>query len=135
MTQAETAVCIIVDDDPDVLRIIRRPLERRGLNTIACVSLAELEDALRRVRPALIFLDASLPDTEEADPFDALAEIHCNAWVQLISGKSQSDLAELALAGEDCGLRMLPPITKPFRPGAIAAVADLVDAQPEGRAQ
>ncbi|MBP0616808.1 response regulator [Jiella mangrovi] len=132
MTETPEAVCIIVDDDPDIRRIIFHPLKRRGFTAIDCGSLAELEAAISKVKPSLVFLDAGLPDTEVADPFETLSRAHCNAWVQLISGMSQVDLAELALAGEDCGLRMLPPMTKPFRPGAIAAVAELVGASGAG---
>ena len=126
MTDRAEAVCIIVDDDPDVCRIIRHPLQRRGISAIVCGSTAELQAALGKVKPGLIFLDAGLPDTGTVDPFDALAGVHCNAWIQLISGKSQPELAELALEGEDWGLRMLPPLTKPFPNGAIATVVDLI---------
>ena len=131
MTEVRPVVCIIVDDDPDICRIIQHPLRRKGFTAIACGSLAELEQAIREVQPTLIFLDAGLPDADEADPFETLSNAHCNAWVQLISGKSEVDLAELAHVGEDCGLRMLPPMTKPFRPGAIAAVAEFASATAE----
>ena len=117
---------IIVDDDPDVRRIIRHPLEKRQIGAIDCGSLAELRDILGKTKPSLIFLDLGLPDAGEGELLDALADAHCNAWIQLISGKSQTDLAELLLAGEECGLRMLPPITKPFKRDAVLAVVDLV---------
>ncbi len=58
---AEAPVILVVDDDPDIARVIRLALESEGL---AVVTARNGRDALQRVReqrPELVLLDINMP--------------------------------------------------------------------------
>ncbi len=52
---------LIVDDDPNVLDLLKSGLEIMGYNVTACESAAEFERTLKSFRPDLILMDVSMP--------------------------------------------------------------------------
>lgn len=114
-----TDPCFIVDDDPDLRRLIAHTVHRAGLQTVECSGLGDMVRALRQERPALVFLDAGLADATASEILEVLAENQCNAYVRMVSGRGADDLDRIVEDGEDFGLRMLPPLGKPFQSAEI----------------
>ena len=126
MSEAQDLPCFVVDDDPDLRRLIAYSARRAGYGVIECGRLQEIEEALDRVEPRLIFLDVGLENCDAGQVLDVLAKHRCGAWIQLVSGRSEEELEALEDTGDELGLRMLAPLTKPFRGGAIRMISESV---------
>lgn len=129
MDAIEGLPCFVVDDDPDLRRLIAYSARRAGYEVIECGRLQEIEDALDRIDPRLIFLDVGLENCNATQVLDMLASRRCNAWIQLVSGRSEHELEALEDAGGELGLNMLTPLTKPFRGGVIRTISESVAAE------
>ena len=53
---------LAIDDDPDILRVLKANLELYGYEPVLAESWAGAQDALDKQLPALIILDVMLPD-------------------------------------------------------------------------
>ena len=105
----------ILDDEPEVRRILTEALEDAGFRTQSFSRAREFEAALNRVTPDVCLVDLSLPDT------DGLALVHRLALEQgaaviIISGRAQVQdrVTGLELGADDY-------ITKPFDPAEVVA--------------
>ncbi|MCB1365077.1 MAG: response regulator transcription factor [Rhodobacteraceae bacterium] len=105
----------ILDDEPEIRRILTDALEEAGFRTRCFARAREFEAALKRVTPDVCLVDLSLPDT------DGLALVHRLALEQgaaviIISGRAQVQdrVAGLELGADDY-------ITKPFDPVEVVA--------------
>lgn len=134
MPNPTAATCLVVDDDADLRRVIAHVVRRSGMSVAECNGLGDVLAALRQGRPVLVFLDAGLVDATASEVMEVLAEHRCDAAVQIVSGRSIAELERIAEDGEELGLRMLPPMAKPFRAAAVREVLDMVMAEPGGAA-
>lgn len=116
--------CFIVDDDAALRRIIGHSVKRAGMAITECGSLDDIARALGTTTPHLIFLDIGLHGAEATDVLEMLAQRRCEAFVQIVSGRSEEELADIEELGLDLGMRMLPPLRKPFRGAQIAEIVD-----------
>ena len=132
MSEVQELPCFVVDDDPDLRRLIAYSVKRVGYGVIECGRLQEVEEALDKVSPHLIFLDVGLENCDATHVLDVLAKRQCSAWIQLVSGRSEQELEAIEDSGEEMGLRMLSPLTKPFRGGAIRSISESVANGMEG---
>ncbi|KIC45711.1 chemotaxis protein CheY [Ruegeria sp. ANG-S4] len=105
----------ILDDEPEIRRILTETLEEAGFRTHSFSRAREFEAALNRVTPDVCLVDLSLPDT------DGLALVHRLALEQgaaviIISGRAQVQdrVTGLELGADDY-------ITKPFDPAEVVA--------------
>ncbi|WP_298849069.1 response regulator transcription factor [uncultured Ruegeria sp.] len=105
----------ILDDEPEIRRILTDALEDAGFRTQSFSRAREFEAALNRVTPDVCLVDLSLPDT------DGLALVHRLALEQgaaviIISGRVQVQdrVTGLELGADDY-------ITKPFDPAEVVA--------------
>ncbi|MFY2825405.1 response regulator transcription factor [Ruegeria sp. MALMAid1280] len=105
----------IVDDEPEIRRVLTDALEEAGFRTQCFARAREFEAALKRVTPDVCLVDLSLPDT------DGLALVHRLALEQgaaviIISGRAQVQdrVTGLELGADDY-------ITKPFDPAEVVA--------------
>lgn len=105
----------ILDDEPDIRRLLAEVLEEAGFRTQSFGRARELEASMNRATPDLCLVDLSLPDT------DGLALVHRlalekGASVIIISGRSQVQdrVTGLELGADDY-------ITKPFDPAEVVA--------------
>ncbi len=105
----------ILDDEPEIRRILTDALEDAGFRTQSFSRAREFEAALKRVTPDVCLVDLSLPDT------DGLAIVHRlaleqGATVIIISGRAQVQdrVTGLELGADDY-------ITKPFDPAEVVA--------------
>lgn len=111
--------CIIVDDDPGICKALSFTLRKVGFETLDVAGPTALEAALAVRLPNLIFLDLGLGESGAMDVLPILARCEYEGFVQLMSGRSQQVIDEVAAAGAQQGLRMLPALPKPFRMGVI----------------
>jgi two-component system KDP operon response regulator KdpE len=72
---------LVVDDDPGIVRAVRRALDARGYATAAAADAAAVPAALRDHRPDLILLDLVLPD---GDGIDVCRAIRATSDVPII---------------------------------------------------
>jgi len=55
---------LIVEDDPDLLALVRYNLENRGFSVVGSQTGRGTLELCRRHRPALVILDIMLPDSD-----------------------------------------------------------------------
>jgi DNA-binding response OmpR family regulator len=113
------AKILVVDDHPQIVRLLQRELERDGHEVIAA---ADGEEALRKVvteHPALVVLDVILP---KMDGFEVLRAIRSDATcgkigvIMLTVLDQDGSIAHGIEEGADFY------VTKPFVPGDIASL-------------
>jgi DNA-binding response OmpR family regulator len=117
---------LIVDDEPDVLLLLRIELEAEGYDTLLA---ADGDTAIRRIldeRPDVVLLDVMMPVIDGWGVLQRLAEHRSDARVIVLSAKaSDGDVAHaLELGAHEY-------VTKPFEPAALlATVAHVLDSAP-----
>lgn len=112
MTQPHVA---ILDDEPEIRRMLSDALEEAGFRTTAYARATEFEAALKRTAPDVCLVDLGLPDR------DGLALVHrlaleSGAAIIIISGRAQVQdrVTGLELGADDY-------IIKPFDPAEVVA--------------
>ena len=105
----------ILDDEPEIRRLLVDTLEEAGFRTTAYGRATEFEAGLRRSTPDVCLVDLGLPDR------DGLALVHrlaleCGAAIIIISGRAQVQdrVTGLELGADDY-------IIKPFDPAEVLA--------------
>ena len=107
MTRSELTVQVI-DDDPSIVRLVRRILEHDGFRVIVARDGESALDQFDRETPNLVLLDIGLP---EVDGLEVCRRVRTasNVPVILLTGRDrESDVLEGFAAGADDYL------TKPF---------------------
>lgn len=116
----------IVDDELQFRRFVSMVLTGLGFIVSEFSGLVELEAALTRRKPDIIFLDLSLGGTDAMEVMRSLAASRFSGSLALASGHSETTLNEVQDIGARYGLTMLPFLRKPFRVSElIAAVGQL----------
>lgn len=110
-----TAHIAILDDEPEIRRILSDALEEAGFRVTAFARATEFEAALNRATPDVCLVDLGLPDR------DGLAVVHrlaleSGAAIIIISGRAQVQdrVTGLELGADDY-------IIKPFEPAEVVA--------------
>ena len=105
---AENGIVLLVEDNPRILDVNRRMLEKEGLFVLTARTLAEARERVRIAYPDVTVLDIMLPD---GSGLDFLAELRetCNAPVLFLTAKAERAdiMAGLTAGGNDY-------ITKPY---------------------
>lgn len=111
----EIPVIAILDDEPEICRLLSSALEGAGFRTYSFARAAEFEAALRRITPDACLIDLGLPDR------DGLALVHrlateSGAAIIIISGRAQVQdrVTGLELGADDY-------VIKPFEPAEVVA--------------
>ena len=115
------AKVLIVDDEPDILLMLRINLEAEGYETALA---ADGETALRRIGdevPDVIVLDVMMPVMDGWSVLEALSSRHDAPRVIVLSAKTASRDVRRAL---DLGAAEY--LTKPFEPEGLLATVDRV---------
>jgi DNA-binding response OmpR family regulator len=111
---------LVVDDHPQIVRLLQRVLETDGHEILTA---GDGEEALRMIRqeqPALVLLDVMLP---KLDGYQVLSEMKADPTVQqipviMLTGMDQdTQVARGLQLGADCYL------SKPFRPAEVSSLA------------
>ncbi|MCG8588934.1 MAG: response regulator [Proteobacteria bacterium] len=104
---------LVVDDEPDLLELVRFNLQQSGFQVETSSNASEAIDALRRATPDLVVLDLMLPDRPGTD---VCREIRSDPSLQelpvvMLTAKSEEvdRVVGLELGADDY-------VTKPFSP-------------------
>jgi two-component system, OmpR family, alkaline phosphatase synthesis response regulator PhoP len=102
---------MVVDDNPDIITIVRTILEGKGFNVLSASSGAECLEALKSQKPDLIVLDIMMPEMDGLEVLTRLKAMSefTNVPVVLLTAKVQY---EDVLGGYKLGADYY--ITKPF---------------------
>jgi serine phosphatase RsbU (regulator of sigma subunit) len=110
---------LIIDDDPEIHRLLRARLEARGYVVSAASSGEEGITKLREVNPDLVFLDVAMSGMTGIDVLDVVRSRRLDVAVILTTAYSSEQVAIAALRhGADDYLR------KPFDRGEFQAALD-----------
>ena len=106
---------VVVDDDPDIRRMLRVALEMAGLAVLEAGTGLEGLELVRLERPDLITLDLVLPDLGGVEVCRRLREVTDAYLIMITSSSDERDrLVGLATGADDY-------ITKPFNPREVQA--------------
>jgi EAL domain-containing protein (putative c-di-GMP-specific phosphodiesterase class I)/CheY-like chemotaxis protein len=105
----------VVDDDPQMRRLISKCMSSMGITVHEIADRAELELELAKCIPEVVTLDLSLGDFDAVQVLRTLGEMRYGGAVLLISGHQPHVLDGVRVVGEKHGLAMLDPLSKPFR--------------------
>ena len=110
----ETKKVLCIEDDPEMIDLIKLILERRGFRFVGAVGGREGLDAIAREKPDLVLLDIMMPDI---DGWDVYRQMKANKEfkdlpVIVVTAKAQSidKVLGLHIAKVD------DYVTKPFGP-------------------
>ncbi|MEK5520834.1 DNA-binding response regulator [Heyndrickxia sporothermodurans] len=106
---------LIIDDEEDILRLIKTVLVKEGINYVVTSTTAKEGIAeFRRTQPDLVLLDIMLPDGEGYDVCKQIRNIS-NVPILFLSAKTEEidKILGFAIGGDDY-------ITKPFSPKEVA---------------
>jgi two-component system KDP operon response regulator KdpE len=106
---------LIVDDEPETVRMIKYVLMDAGMDVIGANSGLDAIDKCPHAQPDVILLDLMMPEMDGYETFRFLRNI-TNAPVLIVSAKTQTeDIVEGLKFGADDYL------TKPFHPAELVA--------------
>ena len=112
---SEPPLIAILDDEPEIRRLLASVLQDAGFRTQGFARATEFEAALRRITPDACLIDLGLPDR------DGLALVHrlateSGAAIIIVSGRAQVQdrVTGLELGADDY-------IIKPFEPAELVA--------------
>ncbi|CCW15787.1 DNA-binding response regulator KdpE [Sphingobium indicum BiD32] len=99
---------LIIDDEPQIRRLIQAALTRADYETVEAATAREGMEALRRVRPAITLLDLGLPDRDGLE-LVPLIKKETDTTLIILSARDATDekVAALDLGADDY-------LTKPF---------------------
>jgi DNA-binding response OmpR family regulator len=114
---AEKRRILCIEDEPEMIDLIRLILERKGFEVLGAVGGEEGLDAIRREKPDLILLDLMMPDV---DGWEVYRQMKADEELQkipvvVVTAKAQSidKVLGLHIAKVD------DYITKPFGPNDL----------------
>ncbi|MEX8493624.1 response regulator transcription factor [Sphaerotilus sp.] len=110
-----TARIFIVEDHPEVARLLDTVLRDFGFDTDVCRNAAELRQRLRVGKPDLCIIDLGLPDADGMDLVQELQRQH-DCGLLILTGRAYlgDRVMGLELGADDY-------VTKPFEPRELVA--------------
>ena len=110
---------LIIEDDEELTNLLRKILRKKGFQAEAVTSVARLPEEVRRLKPDLVLLDLSLPDTGGEAIFGGLRADPVTTGVPIIVMSGDPDVERRAreLGANGC-------LRKPFKVEALLASAE-----------
>jgi DNA-binding response OmpR family regulator len=112
---AEAQVILIIEDDPDIQRIVRMELEDAGYRVLTAPDGVSGLTTAREANPDLVILDLGLPDLDGAEIARRLRKTSDTPIIVLTAMDAVSTKVNLLEGGADDYL------TKPFHPEELSA--------------
>jgi putative two-component system response regulator len=110
MTAPDVLTALVVDDDPQMRRLLTGLLKGQGFACEVAGDVAEARSRLETFTPELVLLDVRMPGESGMILARELAGHHDGPAVLMVSGEDDAEVAQIAL---DAGA--LGYVTKPFR--------------------
>ncbi len=112
----QTSTILIVDDEPDIVEILRYNLEKAGYQTVSAGNGLEAVSKAKEFSPDMILLDVMLPDMDgiqTCETIRAIPELNKTIIAFLTArGEEYSEIAGFNAGADDY-------ITKPIRPKVL----------------
>jgi len=124
LKEGEQFTVLVVDDDPDLLKLLRTYLKLEGFNVRTAERRDDIIGAFRQApMPNVVLLDVELPD---ANGFDVLAKMRLhpllkNVLVIMLTGSASREAVIRGLQAGADGY-----VTKPFEPDHVIAAVKAV---------
>jgi DNA-binding NtrC family response regulator len=112
---------MVVDDDPATVQTLQWIIGNWRIGPSEFRNVNDVVTACEQSAPDLLFLDLALRGFDAIDVLSALGERRYGGPIVLISGL-HALLNDITKVGERRGLRMLPPLAKPFRVHQVRAI-------------
>jgi FixJ family two-component response regulator len=113
---------LIIDDREAFCKFVAKMLDKLGVESAAYPTAEAAIASLDERRPAVIFLDFALEDSDAMDVIKGLSEKHYTGMVQLMSSGRLPLLESVRCIGARHGLVVRPPLQKPVSAEAIRDV-------------
>jgi signal transduction histidine kinase/ActR/RegA family two-component response regulator len=112
---------MVVDNEEDAIRLVKRILEDCGATVEACMSAAECLECVTKVRPDVVIMDIGMPDMDGYTLIGKLRALSPDEGgrtpvVSLTAFARSEDRRQAMLAGFDMH------VSKPVEPGELVAV-------------
>jgi DNA-binding NtrC family response regulator len=114
----------VIDDEAGICNFVVETLSALGVKSDSFHTAKEALATLDRDRPALIFLDVALLQSDAIDVVHGLNERRYGGIVHLMSGGNPSLVKAVERIGARKGLRFGPPLSKPVRREAIVELVE-----------
>jgi DNA-binding response OmpR family regulator len=113
--RTDVRTILVVDDEPEIVRLVRDYLENAGFGVIAAADGTEALRAARQHRPDLVILDLNLPSVDGLDVARSLRRDGEMPIIMLTARTNEADrVAGLELGADDY-------VSKPFSPRELVA--------------
>jgi DNA-binding NtrC family response regulator len=116
------AFALVIDDQDEICRLIARTLAELGIESAAFQSAKPAIASLDQRRPAIIFLDVALDQSDAIDVIKGLSDKNYTGTVQLMSGSRPSLLEAIQRIAQRYGLALCTPLQKPVTADAVRGV-------------
>jgi putative two-component system response regulator len=111
----DAATALVVDDDPQMRRLLTSLLKAEGFTCEVAGDVAEARVRLETFAPAVVVLDLRMPGESGVSLAHELSRRHGGPAVIMVSGEDDAEVAQIAL---DAGA--LAYLTKPFKRNELA---------------
>lgn len=106
---------LIVDDNLDILKMVRRMAEQLGMSVDTAAGGREALSAAGATQPDVIMLDLSMPEMDGIELLRKLAAQGCTASIVLMTGFDSFYMEAARKIGEVTGLKVAGTLNKPLR--------------------
>jgi DNA-binding response OmpR family regulator len=107
---------LIVDDEPDIVILLRLALEAAGYSTVEATDGQEALDVIREEHPDVVLLDVMMPRMDGWTTLEHIGETGENPRVIMVTAKTASRDHDRAM---EMGVDDF--VTKPFEPEELLA--------------
>jgi len=123
-TDVKTAApfALVIDDQEDICRLFGTTLTELGIASATYRAARPAIASLDQRRPAIIFLDVALDQSDAIDVIRGLSEKGYGGIVQLMSSGKPSLLEAIQRIAVRYGLEVRAPLQKPIKADVICAV-------------
>ena len=122
-----TKSLLSIDDDPQILAIIRNVALELGYQAEMTSNAGKFMTAYSRVHPSVITMDICMPDTDGIEMLRWLGSVETGAKIIILSGADPSYAEMAQRLGQAGGCRDITILRKPFRIADLRRALTTVD--------
>jgi len=127
-----TQKILVVDDEPEIVRLVRAYLERAGFTVVTASEGREALAVFRHERPSLVVLDLNLPGLDGLDVCRSIRRASDVPIIMLTARAEEVDrLVGLELGADDYVVKPFSPREIVARVRAVLRRSELAPARPE----